>query len=61
MVAIVQVFIMDGSVAPLDVIIPHSHTIALEEVAHSFTIHQTSSSSSTMSDKRESSLRWISS
>lgn len=37
MIAIVQVFIMDGSVAPLDVIIPHSNTIALEEVAHSNT------------------------
>jgi hypothetical protein len=57
MIAIVQVFIMDSSVTPLDVIIPHSNTIALEEVAHSFTNHQTSSSSSTMSDKRVSSLR----
>ena len=36
-IAIVQVLIMDRSVAPLDVIIPHSNTIALEEVAHSNT------------------------
>ena len=37
MIAIVQVLIMDRSVAPLDVIIPHSNTIALEEDAHSNT------------------------
>jgi hypothetical protein len=35
MLLVIHEFIMDRSVAPLDVIIPHSNTIALEEVAHS--------------------------
>ncbi len=49
MIAIVQVFIMDGSVAPLDVIIPHSNTIALEEVAHSDASNQSQAQSSSNS------------
>ena len=32
MIAIVHEFIVRGTVAPLDVIVPHSNTIALEEV-----------------------------
>jgi hypothetical protein len=31
MIAVIEVFIMDGSVAPLDMILPHSHAIALKE------------------------------
>lgn len=34
MILVIHEFIVNGSVAPLDVIIPHSNTIALEEVAH---------------------------
>jgi hypothetical protein len=34
MLLVIHKFIMDRSVAPLDVVLPHSNTIALEEVAH---------------------------
>ena len=34
MIRVVHEFIVNGSVAPLDMIVPHSNTITLEEVAH---------------------------
>jgi len=31
MIAVIEVFIVNGSVAPFDMIVPHPHAIALKE------------------------------